>query len=103
MLILSSLAKNRPKDLDGIIFQYHGIAMPRKIRQLIKDLKSAGFVHISTEGSHRKFENAEGRVVILSGKEGGDAFPYQERDVRRATTEQAQIKKNEEPNNENQR
>lgn len=58
--------------------------VPRKIRQLIRDLEDIGFVHVSTNGSHRKFESMDGRVVILSGKEGADAQHYQEKDVRLA-------------------
>jgi len=58
--------------------------MPRKIRQLIAELEDAGFVHTSTHGSHRKFRHAGGTTMILSGRSGGDAYHYQERDVRRA-------------------
>lgn len=58
--------------------------MPRKVRQLIAELEAAGFVHTSTNGSHRKFRNASGVTIILSGQSGSDALHYQERDVRRA-------------------
>lgn len=59
--------------------------MPRKIRQLIADLESAGFAHVSTKGSHRKFNHAAtDTTVILSGGAGADAKHYMEKDVRRA-------------------
>jgi predicted RNA binding protein YcfA (HicA-like mRNA interferase family) len=58
--------------------------MPRKIRELIQDLKNAGFYEISGggKGSHRKFThvNYTGSVT-LSGKVGDDAKLYQERQV----------------------
>ena len=50
--------------------------MPRKIRQLIKDLQDAGYVRASQEGSHRKFKHAKKPgSVILSGASGEDAKP----------------------------
>ena len=63
--------------------------MPRKIRQLIADLEAAGFRLVAGgKGSHRKFKNARfPGSVILSGKEGDDALPYQEKQVRNAVRE----------------
>ena len=60
--------------------------MPRKIRELIEDLKAAGFYEIpGGKGSHRKLTHALFRgAVTLSGKLGDDARPYQEKQVRRA-------------------
>ena len=58
--------------------------MPRKIRQLVADLESAGFLKIPTTSSHRKYRHAIGTTVILSGQSGADAHRYQEKDVRRA-------------------
>lgn len=49
--------------------------MPRKVREIIKDLKKAGFYEIAGgKGSHRKFThiNYPGAVTI-SGKLGNDA------------------------------
>jgi predicted RNA binding protein YcfA (HicA-like mRNA interferase family) len=60
--------------------------MPRKIREIIQDLKSAGFYEISGgNGSHRKFvhKNYAGAVTI-SGKIGEDARIYQEKQVAQA-------------------
>lgn len=60
--------------------------MPRKIKELIQDLKSAGFYEITGgKGSHRKFvhKNYAGAVTI-SGKLGEDVKMYQERQVEQA-------------------
>ena len=51
--------------------------MPPKVKQLIKKLEKAGFVGQSGKGSHRKFKHPKGQVVIISGKTGSDAKPYQ--------------------------
>jgi predicted RNA binding protein YcfA (HicA-like mRNA interferase family) len=61
--------------------------MPRKIRQLIADLKHAGFIDRGDKGSHRNFVHPKAVRVTLSGKEGEDAKRYQERDVERAIEE----------------
>jgi predicted RNA binding protein YcfA (HicA-like mRNA interferase family) len=60
--------------------------MPRKIRQLIADLETAGFVSVSGgKGSHRKFRHPRfPGSVILSGQDGEDAYHYQEKQVRNA-------------------
>lgn len=60
--------------------------MPRKIRQLIGDLESAGFRQVpGGKGSHRKFKHpALSGAVILSGKDGEDARAYQEKHVKMA-------------------
>lgn len=65
--------------------------MPRKLRQLIADLKAAGFVQSPARGSHRKFTHPKGPVAILSGhKEGEDAKHYQEKHVRQKIEESQQ-------------
>ena len=60
--------------------------MPRKIRQLVQDLESAGFRLVpGGKGSHRKFKHlALPGAVILSGKDSDDAHPYQEKQIRTA-------------------
>ena len=58
--------------------------MPRKIRELITELKSSGFVlKEGGKGSHIKFfhPNFPG-AVTLSGRDGSDAKHYQERQVK---------------------
>ena len=58
--------------------------VPRKIRQLIADLRSAGFQLVpGGKGSHRKFRHPA-ITVILSGHDGDDARHYQEKQVREA-------------------
>lgn len=61
--------------------------MPRKIRDLVRDLRQAGFVDRGGRGSHRNFEHPTGGRVTLSGNLGDDAKPYQEREVARAIDE----------------
>ena len=61
--------------------------MPRKIRQLVKDLKSVGFVNRGGKGSHRNFLHEKGVALTISGKLGDDAKPYQERLVQQKIEE----------------
>jgi predicted RNA binding protein YcfA (HicA-like mRNA interferase family) len=61
--------------------------MPRKVRDLIRDLERAGFVNRGGRGSHRNYEHPAGARATISGQEGDDAKPYQERAVQRAITE----------------
>ena len=64
--------------------------MPRKLRQLLADLRSSGFVEMKSggKGSHRKFLHPGfPGAVTLSGKLGDDAKPYQEQQVGRAVEE----------------
>jgi predicted RNA binding protein YcfA (HicA-like mRNA interferase family) len=61
--------------------------MSRKIKELIQDLKNAGFYEIpgGGKGSHRKFTHANyAGAVTLSGKSGDDAKPYQEKQAKQA-------------------
>ena len=55
--------------------------MPRKIRQLIKDLEKAGFTNRGGKGSHRNFIHPKGIAITVSGKLGNDAKKYQEKEV----------------------
>ena len=65
-----------------------GHPMPRKIRELIRDLQAAGFVDRGGKGDHRNYVHpAVGRPVTLSGGLGEDAKHYQERAVRLAIME----------------
>ena len=62
--------------------------MPRKIRELIKDLENAGFVNRGGKGSHRKFVHSNvSKSVILAGQLGADAKYYQEKAVKAAIEE----------------
>jgi len=62
--------------------------MPRKIRDLIRDLKKAGFIDRGGKGSHRNFVHPDfTKPVTVSGNEGDDAKHYQEKAVRLAIEE----------------
>ena len=61
--------------------------MPKKIRELIRDLKKAGFVDRGGKGSHRNFTHSQGAKITLSGSPSHDAKRYQERDVEKAVRE----------------
>lgn len=59
--------------------------MPRKVRQLIADLMRFGFKDRGGKGSHRNFIHDQYPYsVVISGKLGDDALPYQEKAVKRA-------------------
>jgi predicted RNA binding protein YcfA (HicA-like mRNA interferase family) len=65
--------------------------MPRKIRELIRDLQSAGFSNRGGKGDHRNFGHPRvTKPVTVDGKLSDDAKHYQERDVRRAIEESKQ-------------
>lgn len=64
--------------------------MPRKIRELLRDLEKAGFHDRSVKGSHRNFEHDSGARITISGKLGDDAKPYQEREVKQKIKEATQ-------------
>jgi predicted RNA binding protein YcfA (HicA-like mRNA interferase family) len=63
--------------------------VPRKIRELVSNLEKAGFTRVyGGKGSHRKFVHPKFRgFVLISGREGDDAHPYQEKQLRRALRE----------------
>ena len=61
--------------------------MPRKLRELMAELKRAGFVERGGKGSHRNFKHPSGVKITLSGKAGDDAKPYQEQTVKEAIEE----------------
>ncbi len=59
--------------------------MPRKVRELKADLRRAGFRVRPGKGSHSVWKHRlVPERVTLSGADGDDAKPYQERDVRAA-------------------
>ena len=62
--------------------------MPRKTKQLIKELEKAGFINRGGKGSHRNFVHPKiAKPVTISGKIGSDALHYQERDVQKTIEE----------------
>jgi predicted RNA binding protein YcfA (HicA-like mRNA interferase family) len=72
--------------IDFLVSLWYHLAMPRKVRELIADLKSAGFIDRG-KGSHRNFVHGKGTRITISGKAGDDAKPYQEKAVRKALEE----------------
>jgi len=64
------------------------LIMPRKIRQLIKDIEDAGFVDRGGKGSHRNYLHEKGVALTISGKLGDDAKPYQEEKLVRQKIEE---------------
>lgn len=61
--------------------------MPQKIRDLLRNLKRAGFTEIARggKGSHRKFVHPKYLgAVTVSGQASEDAKRYQEKDVAQA-------------------
>jgi len=62
--------------------------MPKKIRELIRELEKAGFINRGGKGSHRNFIHPSAmKSVVISGKAGDDAKKYQERVVEAAIEE----------------
>jgi predicted RNA binding protein YcfA (HicA-like mRNA interferase family) len=62
--------------------------MPRKIRDLTKDLRDAGFILLRKrgKGDHRMYGHltVAGVTVVLDGEPGDDAKDFQEKQVREA-------------------
>jgi predicted RNA binding protein YcfA (HicA-like mRNA interferase family) len=58
--------------------------MPRKVRELVRDLQQAGFEDRGGKGSHRNFRHPSGINITMSGGSGDDAKPYQEKAVKTA-------------------
>ncbi len=59
--------------------------MPRKLRELRRDLRRAGFYITWQRGSHQTWKHPDvvSASLTLSGADGADAKPYQEEDVSR--------------------
>ncbi len=62
--------------------------MPRKVRELIKELKKAGFVDRGGKGSHKNFVHSKVvKPITISGKPGDDVLGYQEKIAKLAIKE----------------
>ena len=62
--------------------------MPRKVRDLIRDLEAAGFVNRGGRGSHRNYVHPSvTKPITIAGALDGDAMKYQEKVVRDAIRE----------------
>ncbi|MGH2559799.1 MAG: type II toxin-antitoxin system HicA family toxin [Thermomicrobiales bacterium] len=62
------------------------MTLPRKLRELRADPRRAGWVLVRQSGSHQTWQHSDlpAISVRLSGNDGDDAKPYQNRDVARA-------------------
>ena len=68
--------------------------MPRKIRDLVRDLVKAGFEERRGKGSHRNYSHPLfAEVVTISGKDGDDARRHLEKTVQKAIHEVNQWQK----------
>jgi predicted RNA binding protein YcfA (HicA-like mRNA interferase family) len=68
--------------------------MPRKIRDLVRDLVKAGFEERRGKGSHRNYSHPLfAEVVTISGKDGDDARRHLEKTVEKAIDEVNQWRK----------
>ncbi len=61
--------------------------MPKKIRELISDLKKADFLDRGGKASYRNFTHAKGAKITFRGNPSHDAKRYQERDFQKALHE----------------
>ena len=68
--------------------------MPKKIRELKMMLRKAGFVSRPGKGSHTVWTHALliGTITI-SGADGDDGRPYQEKDVRNVLKKVREVQK----------
>ena len=78
--------------------------MPRKIRELRRDLRHAGWTIDHQTGSHQRWRHTlvSDLDITLAGADGDDAKPYMEKDVREAVrrakvAEDAQKQKGKQP------
>lgn len=62
--------------------------MPKKVRELKQMLRKTGFIQKPGKGSHTNWVHSlySGKVTV-SGKDGTDAKPYQEKEVIKAIQE----------------
>jgi predicted RNA binding protein YcfA (HicA-like mRNA interferase family) len=68
--------------------------MPRKIRELVRDLVKAGFKERTGKGSHRNYSHPlVAKVVTISGNDGDDARRHLEKTVQEAINEVNQWRK----------
>jgi predicted RNA binding protein YcfA (HicA-like mRNA interferase family) len=58
--------------------------MPKKVRELKAMLRKSGFFVRAGKGSHTVWEHPDiSNEIVISGKDGDDARPYQELDVKK--------------------
>jgi predicted RNA binding protein YcfA (HicA-like mRNA interferase family) len=64
--------------------------MPKKIRELMRELEQAGFANRGDKKSHRNFLHPCGLKITISGKASADAKRYQEKLVEKKIQEAQQ-------------
>lgn len=64
-----------------VLFWYHS-RMPPRVRDLVRQLESAGFRYRGGKGNQRNFKHPRGLRITLSGSLHADAKPYQEKAVK---------------------
>ena len=73
--------------------------MPKKIRELKNLLLQAGFYYRTGKGSHSNwYHPLLSDRVTLSGKDGSDAKPYQEKDVKNVLEKLEEIQQQQQEN-----
>lgn len=73
--------------------------MPRKIRERRADLRRAGFAIDHQTGSHQVWKHPliPGSSANLAGRDGADARPYQEHQVRQAVQALREARRRQQP------
>jgi len=72
--------------------------MPRKKRDIRRELRQAGFTERQGRGDHTIFSHPlVRRSVAVDGRDGADAEPYDELNVRRAKRELEETKRSQQP------
>ena len=51
------------------------VAVPLKVREVIRELERAGWLLVRTKGDHRVFRYPDGRIAVVSGRLGDDVRP----------------------------
>lgn len=69
--------------------------MPPKIRQLKAKVQKEGFKRVPGKGSHTRWRHPllPDLVLVISGNDGDDAKPYQEKEVRDALSKLDEVKR----------
>lgn len=73
--------------------------MPRKLRELRAELRRAGFAIDHQSGSHQVWKHPllPGSSAVIAGRDGADAKPYQETQLRRILAALRQIEEGQQP------
>jgi predicted RNA binding protein YcfA (HicA-like mRNA interferase family) len=51
------------------------VVVPLKVREVIRQLEKAGWLHVRTKGDDRVYRYLDGRITVISGKLGDDVRP----------------------------